>query len=140
MEQMHQQFAQMHQQARAQMLAALTPQHRAFVGNVVSQLAVAVTPNRQAAAAQIDAALTPSEKQSILNIHTTLKNNARGMMTAQRARFEAPMSPDQRAAMQSRHAGERGGWESRERVAQDPGEILLRTLFGGEGAHMGMHP
>lgn len=51
---------------RAQMLAALSPAHRAFLASVVGQLAIASNPSPKAAIAQLDAKLTASEKSAIL--------------------------------------------------------------------------
>ena len=71
---------QLHQQARAQILAALTPAHRTLLANVVGGLAVAANPNPDEAAARLDAALSPGEKDAILRIHADMRSKLEGMM------------------------------------------------------------
>ena len=63
-----------HEQARAQMIQALSPAHQQLLAKVVGQLAIARSPQVAEAANQIDAALTPKEKESILNISAWLRN------------------------------------------------------------------
>jgi hypothetical protein len=63
-----------HEQARAQMLQALSAAHQQLLAKVVGQLAIAPTPQVAKAANQIDAALTPKEKESILNVSAWLRN------------------------------------------------------------------
>ena len=120
MRQMHAQMEQLHQQARSQILGALTPQHRTMVANIMGQLAVASTPNLSAAAAQIDAALSSGEKQAVLSVHTNMVNSMRGMMSAQR--------PGGDAAVQKRAGTGR---------MADPGMIVLRMLGHGGPMHEG---
>ncbi len=139
MEQMRTQMMQLHERARAQMLGALSPQHRTYIQNLIGQLATAAAPNPQAAAQQIDTTLSPGEKQSILNIHSSLRTSSQSLMEAQRARFEATLTPQQRAQMQARHPQRAGSQGSR--PTPDAGTILLRTLgaSGGWGMGPGMH-
>ncbi|MBV8601401.1 MAG: hypothetical protein JO359_07540 [Candidatus Eremiobacteraeota bacterium] len=95
-----QQMMQLHQQERAKVLAALTPEHRTLLANLVGQLAISPTPDVDGAAAKLNAALSPGEKDAIGKIHD-----------------------ETRAAMQASmqgHAGARGG-----RAAPDLGHMLL---------------
>ena len=72
--QMHQQMEKIHQSERTQVLAALTPAHRALVANLVGELAVAQNPDSKAAAAKLDAALSTNEKDAVQSIHeSTMK-------------------------------------------------------------------
>jgi hypothetical protein len=134
MEQMRAQMEQIHARTRQQMLASLTPAHRAAVANIIGQLAIAPNPNRQAAAAAIDALLSPGERNSVLSVETAAHTQARSLMEASRAQFEASLSADQRAEMQARmdaRTDEHRGAMNRTRPAPDAGSVLLR-LGGGE--------
>jgi hypothetical protein len=62
---MHQ-MMQVHDQARAAILAALSPAHKALFAQVTGQLAVAAHPDADAAAARLNAALSATEKQKIM--------------------------------------------------------------------------
>ncbi|MBV9270312.1 MAG: hypothetical protein JO165_04405 [Candidatus Eremiobacteraeota bacterium] len=79
-EQLHTQMQQIHTAERAQILAALTPAHKALLANVVGQLAVAPTPDYEAAAKRLDAALTPGERQTILNAAANARARSEALM------------------------------------------------------------
>jgi hypothetical protein len=51
----HQKMEQIHAQGRAQLLAALSPAHKAALANYIGQMAVATNPNPEVTARQIDA-------------------------------------------------------------------------------------
>jgi len=143
MEQMHAQMEQLHQQARLQMLAALTPAHRALLASVVGQLAIAPTPDRAAAARTLDAALTQSEGRTILSVVANERTQSHNMMEAARQQFEASLTPDQRAQMQTRmefrDQGRTTSWSARAGQTSaavtaernDPGVKLLDLATGG---------
>jgi hypothetical protein len=142
MEQAHAQMQQMNLQARQQMLASLTPAHRAALANIVGQLAISPNPNYEVAAQQIDRLLTQSEGQAILRTHTSLRTQQRAMMEQMRAQFEASLTPEQQAQMQARRSameanrGAMGQASPQDLAARtpDPGRILLETAVGrGEG-------
>ncbi len=78
-------FAQLHQQARSQMLAALTPQHRALLGSIVGQLATSNAPDVQGAIRQLDAALSPREAQTILSAEASMRARMQAAMNASSA-------------------------------------------------------
>lgn len=59
-----------HKATRAKILAALTPAHKAYLANLIGQLAVAANPDPKAATAKLDSILTASEKSKILAIHS----------------------------------------------------------------------
>ncbi len=59
-----------HKATRAKILAALTPAHKAYLANLVGQLAVAANPDLDAATAKLDKVLTASEKSKIIAIHS----------------------------------------------------------------------
>jgi hypothetical protein len=58
-----------HKATRAKILAALTPAHKAYLADLIGQLAVAANPDPRAATAKLDAILSASEKANILAIH-----------------------------------------------------------------------
>jgi Spy/CpxP family protein refolding chaperone len=132
MEQLHAQMKQIHAQARAQILSALTPAHRAMLANVVGQLAIAPTPNRDAAVRTLDATLTPIEARNIVAVETAARTQSRTLMMSARAQFEASMTPDQRAAMSARMQGHPNARSFAQRPI-DPGKTLLDLALGHEG-------
>ncbi|HMD02429.1 MAG TPA: hypothetical protein VKG44_05630 [Candidatus Baltobacteraceae bacterium] len=139
MQQAHAQMTQLHQQYRTQMLASLTPAHRAALANIIGQLAVAPNPNPAAAAREIDALLSQSEGQAILRNHQAYRAQAQTLMTQVRAQIESSMSADEKAQMEARHTQMEqqhpGGAQAMKGSSTDPGTILLRSL-SPEGGHM----
>jgi hypothetical protein len=143
MEQMHAQMEQLHQQARLQILAALTPAHRALLASVVGQLAIAPNPDRAGAARTLDAALTQTEGRTILSVVANERTQSHSMMEAARQQFEASLTADQRAQMQtrmeSREQGHSTAWAGRAGQTSaavtaernDPGVKLLELAAGG---------
>jgi hypothetical protein len=140
MRQDREQMEQLHKQARAQMLAAISPAHRALLANIIGQLAIAPNPDPRAAALQLDAALSGGEKQSILNVEAQMHAQMKTMMEAARARMESSMSADQRSAMDARMA-KREDRPHSERTP-DAGRALLGMAIhaGGPGGPEGMRP
>jgi hypothetical protein len=130
MRQMRAQMEQLHLQARTQILQSLTPAHRQLLANVVGQLAIAATPDREAAARQLNAALSQGEQQSIVRIHESLHTQMKAMMASMRSQMESMHSqmqgtmpggepqthPDLRTAP---------GAAGMQRPPQDAGHILL---------------
>ena len=118
---------QMHQAARKQVLAALTPAHKQLLATLVGQLAIADTPNVKAAAAQLDAALGASEKQAILAAHSQMA----AQMKAQRAQMmqswqSAHPGASPRPMMMNHSQG-----DMHDKMPTDPGMILL--MLAGHG-------
>jgi hypothetical protein len=142
MRQVHAQAAAAHAQTRSQLLAALTPAHRATVANVAGALLVSANPDPRAAAASLDAVLSPAEKQSVLTITTAERRRMQALMQQARSTFASSLSAEQRARLAQREAKMRTLREGRPLPpdAADPGAILLRTLaeFGGPGMHAEM--
>jgi Spy/CpxP family protein refolding chaperone len=137
MRQVHEQMAQLRKQARLQMLASLSPAHRAMLANVVGQLAISSNPDPRAAAQLIDRALSPGEAQSVLNVEAQARTQMRSMMQAARSQFEASLTPDQRAQMEERES-KRGQFAGQHRQpTADPGRSLLRAVTGFGGGHPG---
>lgn len=140
MEQMHAQMKQLHLQARAQILGALTPAHRALLANIAGQLAIAPNPNREAAAAALDRALTPAEGRTILAAQANERTQVHAMMESARAQFEASLTPAQKAAMSARMANRpqiRTESHMEEHGAStDPGRTLLNVALGHGGDRM----
>lgn len=77
---MHDQMEKIHRSERAQVLAALTPAHRALVASLIGGLAVAANPDPKAAAAKLDAALSPGEKSAVQKIHANTMKQMHDMM------------------------------------------------------------
>ncbi len=129
---MHQQLDDIHAQARAQMLDALTPAHRQLLATIAGELATSSTPDYRGAAARLDAALSSSEKQAILSASQSARDKMRSAMQSARERMSQnggpPMGPDERM-------GPPGG-PLHTRHTPSAGEILLRTAMGGVGMDM----
>ena len=137
MQQLHAQMKQIHDQSRAQILASLSPAHRALLANIVGQLAISPAPNRDAAVRALDAALTPIEARNIVGVETAARTQSRALMTSARAQFEASMTPEQRDAMAARMASRHTGARTFTARPIDPGKTLLELSLGHEG-RMGM--
>ncbi len=118
---------QMHQAARKQVLAALTPAHKQLLATLVGQLAIADAPNVKAAAAQLDAALGASEKQAILAAHSQMA----AQMKAQRAQMMQAWQSAHPDA--SPHPMMMNHWQGdmHDKMPTDPGMILL--MLAGHG-------
>ena len=144
MQQARLQMEQIHTQARAQMLSALSPAHRTAVANVIGQMAVSPNPSRALAAHQIDAILTQAEGQSILRTHAAAKAQMQTIRTQMHTQFENSLTPDQRAQMEARRAAfaqqhPNGATRSGGFSSNDPGAVLLRALGPAGGPQHGMH-
>lgn len=122
-----QHMEQMHAQARAKMLAALTPQNRQLLSTLAGQLAIAEKPDIAAAAKQLDAALSASEKTAILDVHTSMRKQMQSQM---------PQRPSQPMPGMQGKDHHMGGMDK----MNDPGMILLMmaSMHGGPG--MMHHP
>ncbi|MHB8461939.1 MAG: hypothetical protein ACYDA1_04780 [Vulcanimicrobiaceae bacterium] len=123
-----QQMEQMHAQARAKMLAALTPQNRQLLSTLAGQLAVADKPDVAAAAKQLDAALSAREKSAILDIHASMRKQMQAQM---------PKPPGQSMPGMPGMAGMHG---MKGMQGNDPGIILLMTASMHDGPGMMHHP
>lgn len=139
--QMRQQMEQIHKQARAEILGALTPAHKSLLATVAGQLATSVNPDYNAAAQRLDAALSSGEKQKIVAAAQSAMAKARAAMEAMRAQMpQEPGGPMMRAGGMG--MGPHGAQESKRMT--DAGWILLHmTAAGGPGMHMEhppMHP
>lgn len=134
MQQFRSRMEQIHLQAREQMLASLTPAHRAAVANVIGQSAVSANPNPDAVASQIDAILSQGEKNGVLSAESNARASSRSLMESMHAQMEANAPADVRARMQQRDAS-RGPDKNRtaERTP-DAGRSLLRLAEFGHGA------
>jgi hypothetical protein len=85
------QAQKLHEQARAQMLAALTPEHKQLLATIAGQLAVSPNPDPSAAAEKLDAALSPQEKQGILKADDALHEQLKNLHQQMAARLPHPM-------------------------------------------------
>jgi|GEM_PF-2920064 len=127
-------------QARAGMLAALTPAHRMLLAKVVGELAVAPDPNFDAAAAQIDGSLSPGEAQAIRSIEAEKLSQTLFDASQMRSNLQSSMTPEQAqqfekdAAQTTQSAMANGAGAMMVKAAQtdaDPGHALLATLLAG---------
>jgi hypothetical protein len=140
MRQMREQMVQLRTQTRSQMLAALTPQHRTAIANLIGQAAISPNPDPRVVAQRIDALLTRSEAQSVVNLAASERVNARNMMESARAQYVATLTPDEQAKMKEREANMAARPRpQREQRTPDPGRELLRSMlgFGGGGGMRG---
>jgi hypothetical protein len=145
MTKIHTQMAQIHTQTRTQMLAALSPAHRAQLATIVGTLATSTTPDRRAAAKRLDSMLSSTEKQKIVSLANTERTQMRSTMQAARSQMEANMPPEMKARMEQRRAQgskQQGQRPRRERRTPTAGSILLRTALasnapGGFGGRPG---
>jgi len=107
---------QTQQQARANMLGALTPTHRA-------------------AAAQLDAALYPSEVQAIGRAEAAMRNQMLGVVRQAQNDFQQTMPPEQRQRMEQdvQNGAARLGPAVAKAIhdENDAGQLLLRTALSG---------
>jgi hypothetical protein len=131
MHQLRAQVEQMHQQARAQMLGSLSAAHRQLLANVVGQLAIAATPDREAAARQLNAALSSGEQQSIVRIHQNLRTQSKALMQNARAQMQAANPSGAGTNGMQQHPN--GPVPNMQRPPQDAGHILLGmgSMHGG---------
>ncbi len=122
MQQIHQNMMQMHRQARSQILAVLTPAHRALLGQVTGRLATDPNPDVAAAARTLDAALTPAESQAIVRIAQNVHAQSRQLM--QQAFSQMPNRP-------AKQPNRPGNYANSHKT--DPGYILLRMTMPHSG-------
>ncbi len=144
MQQTGQQMQALHTQARAKVLGALSPAHRALLAQVVGALAIAPNPDPQAAARQLDAALSPGEAQAVVSAHTAAMQQAHQLMESAHQRFQSVLTAQQRAQFSSSHEGGPDSHEVQMRHMDQQltaGEILLHFAGGGDDHGMVMmHP
>jgi hypothetical protein len=133
MMQLHLQMAQLHRQARAQTLAALSSGHRTLLETVIGQLALSDHPDRRAAAAKLDAALSASEKAAILKIHSDTMAKARALEDNAHTQMLSSMPADVRAQAEQLHATMRQEMANRPKRTPDAGRLLLAMTHQGPG-------
>jgi hypothetical protein len=125
--QMHDQAERIHRAERTQVLAALTPAHRALLASIVGNMAIAANPDHKAAAARLDAALSPAEKSAVLAAHKTAMTQMHDAMQAMMAQMPQPQgSPRPHPT-----------WQHREHHTASAGELVL-TITSGHGGPHGM--
>lgn len=138
-QQVHQQMGRLHEQARSQILAALTPANRTLLANTIGQLAVSAKPDREAAARTLNAALSQNESQAILRIHESVRAQSRSIMEAAHAKLAASMSAEEKSEMQAHMATQMTHMKTAH-PPLDAGHILLKLGMHGDGMHgEGMH-
>lgn len=132
------QMRKMHEQFRAQILGALTPEHRQLLASIAGNLAIAPQPDYRAAVRQLDDALSPAEKSAILADEKQMREQMRAQMKAMMASMPKRPWPHPSGAMQRSWKGSHTPHE------MTAGAILLGAasgrgmMFGGwHGAHGG---
>ena len=86
-----QQFEQLHQQARSQVLASVSSVHLREVGMTIGELAIAQNPDIQAAARRIDQILSPGERQRVISLHNSLETQMRQLHEQMRNEMKSEM-------------------------------------------------
>ena len=133
MQQTGQQMQALHQQARAKVLGALSPAHRALLAQVVGSLATSPNPDPEAAVRQLNAALSPGEAQAVVSAHNATIAQMHQLMESAHQRFQAVLTPQQRSQMSSEHPGGFEGpheMEMRQMPQLTAGAILLHLASG----------
>lgn len=93
MDQAHARVGQLHAQARLTILNALTPAHRALLGQVIGNLAIAANPDVTGAARTLDANLSPAEARTIVSVATALEQQSKQIMMAAHQQMMNAMPP-----------------------------------------------
>ena len=143
MQQTGQQMQQLHAQARAKVLGALSPAHRALLAQVVGSLAIAPNPDPQAAVRQLNAALSPAEAQAVVSAHNAALQQMHQLMDSTHQRFQSLLTDQQRSQLSAGHDEPMGGpheFEMKEIGQMGPltaGDILLH--FSNEDMMYDMH-
>lgn len=126
-EQMRTQMKQIHDAERAQMLNALTPQHKTLLATVVGRIATSVNPDVDGAAKQLDAALSSGEKQAVVSAAQTARTKERALFESMRSQLPSP-PPGERGF--GHRVFTEGPHEGR---TPDAGRLLLRLAAPGPG-------
>jgi hypothetical protein len=131
-----QQEDRLHQQTRAQMLASITPAHRAAIANLIGQMAVSTNPQPETLARQIDTLLSQGEQQRILSADASYLQQSKALHEQMRAQVEKDFpAMAQRAGNMHHDTVDR--WSDHR--ANDAGSVLLRTLAPHHDMMIGMH-
>lgn len=121
-----QQEHQLREQLRAQVLASLTPAHKAAVANLIGQLAISPNPDPAVTAKQLDVLLSAGEQQHILALHSSFKSHVKALHDQMRAQIQSELP----AAMQQRFSQKHQETQMVERSEHpnDAGSLLLAAL------------
>jgi hypothetical protein len=125
--QLRSQMETLHRNERTQLLAALTPQHRALLASIAGELTTSATPDYDAAAKRLDAALSPSESQAVLRAAQNARTQARSIMRNMRNQMPLPPNGPGMWRMGPRAMGALHG----DGRSPDAGRILLHLMMGG---------
>lgn len=124
------------QATKAKMFGSLSAAHRAYVANVIGNLAISSKPNPKAAIAQIDAMLTASEKTAVVNVHAAGVKQLRALGKQLRDQMQGQWKAS--------GASPRPMWSHRpmhrmhKPRTPDAGAFLLQAAHGGPGPGMMM--
>jgi hypothetical protein len=125
-QQMRSQMKQIHDAERAQMLNALTPQHKSLLATVVGRIATSVNPDVNGAARQLDAALSSGEKQAVVSAAQTARSKERALFETMRSQMPSPPPGAHVHRVYAEGFGEG-------RRTPDAGRLLLRLAAPGPG-------
>jgi hypothetical protein len=128
---------QMHQQMRAQILGALSPEHRTAVAGVIGEMVISDNPDPVAAAKQIDSVLSLGEQRAILTAHTSFVTQSQALMQQMHAQLQSQLpagtQPHPHWATEMHHPPSA--------IANDAGSVLMMVLAHRAplGMEMGDH-
>jgi hypothetical protein len=125
-----QQEERLHQQARTQMLASITPAHRQAIANLIGQLAISANPQPETTARQIDALLSQSEQQRILATDASFRQQTKALHEQMRTQLENEF-PEMAQHGDKMHGAVVKDWS--EHHNDDAGSVLMRTLAPHHG-------
>jgi len=124
----------MHEQLRSQILAALTPDHRAAVASAIGDMVIAASPDPSATAKQIDGILSPGEQQKVVSLHETFVTQSQALMQQLHAQLARQGSGAQWYATNASHP------MMMMPGANDAGTVVLMVLSHHAPMGMGMIP
>lgn len=139
-----QQFEQLHQQMRGQILSEISPMHLRAIGATIGELAIAQNPDTQAAAKQIDRILSSGERSRIMSsansFHTQMRQLHEQMRTEMQSQMPAgrqmPMNGQPKNGMMMHPPSDAGTILL---MALSPHPMMDMMMHGGM-MHAGMMP
>ncbi|MBV8116675.1 MAG: hypothetical protein JOZ01_01785 [Candidatus Eremiobacteraeota bacterium] len=128
----------LHQAMRAQILGALSPEHRTAVAGAIGEMVIAENPDPAAVAKQIDGLLSPGERQAILAAHTAFVNQTQTLLQQMHAQLQSELP----AGAQGHHWQNSGMMQRPPAaIANDAGNVVMMVLAHRSpmGMEMGDH-
>jgi hypothetical protein len=139
-----QQFEQLRQQMRGQILSEISPVHLRAIGATIGELAIASNPDTQAAAKRIDLILSGGERSRIMSSVTSfhaqlrqLHEQMRSEMQSQMPAGQAPMNERPKNGTMMHPPSDAGTMLL---MVLSPHPMMDMMLHGGMMMHGGMMP